>query len=66
MLYIQVWQPTADEAGHDAGRETLAEQLALEVLACPQGSVAKSYVAALCKVRTRSLGVLPLSDSTHE
>ena len=47
----QAWRPQGDEVNQDAGHETLAEQLAMEALACPQGSAAKPYVAALCKVR---------------
>lgn len=35
----------------DAGRESLAEALAMEALACPQGTATKPYIAALCKVR---------------
>jgi len=63
---VQVWQPTTDEVDQDAGRETLAEQVALEVLACPQGSAAKPYVAALCKVRTRCCGFTLVDEAWYD
>jgi hypothetical protein len=58
--YPQAWRPEGDEVDQDAGHETLAEQLAMEALACPQGSAAKPYVAALCKVRCSARVNAPL------
>ena len=47
----QAWRPAPGQAAEDAGHEALAERLALEALACPQGAASKPYIAALCKAR---------------